>query len=67
MFDVFNESIPMFEKVSQLSLALSNVCWYSVPNLMMKFPNLKTLIIEVGIYMTTVITYLLFENLESQL
>ncbi|CAF2057949.1 unnamed protein product [Brassica oleracea var. botrytis] len=46
MFGVFNETAPMFEKVSQLSLALSNVCWYSVPNLMMKFPNLKTLIIE---------------------
>ncbi|KAL0662463.1 hypothetical protein Bca4012_099300 [Brassica carinata] len=46
MFGVFNETAPMFEKVSQFSLALSNVCWYSVPNLMMKFPNLKTLIIE---------------------
>ncbi|KAF3518035.1 hypothetical protein DY000_02061004 [Brassica cretica] len=46
MVGVFNETAPMFEKVSQLSLALSNVCWYSVPNLMMKFPNLKTLIIE---------------------
>ncbi|KAF3522976.1 hypothetical protein F2Q69_00048619 [Brassica cretica] len=46
MFGVFNETAPMFEKVSQLSLALSNVWLYSVPNLMMKFPNLKTLIIE---------------------
>ncbi|KAL0725105.1 hypothetical protein Bca4012_039704 [Brassica carinata] len=46
MFGVFNETIPMFEKVSQLSLSLSNFCWFSVPNLMKKFPNLKTLIIE---------------------
>ncbi|KAJ0255144.1 F-box domain-containing protein [Hirschfeldia incana] len=46
MFNVFNETIPMLEKVSQLSLALSNFHWFSVPNLMMKFPNLKTLIIE---------------------
>ncbi|KAG5373627.1 hypothetical protein IGI04_043057 [Brassica rapa subsp. trilocularis] len=46
MFDVLNESIPMFVMVSQLSLGLSERCWFSLTNVIKKFPNLKTLIIE---------------------
>ncbi|XP_009140023.1 F-box/LRR-repeat protein At3g62440 isoform X2 [Brassica rapa] len=46
MFDVLNESIPMFVMVSQLSLGLSEGCWFSLTNVIKKFPNLKTLIIE---------------------
>lgn len=50
MFDVLNESIPMFVMVSQLSLGLSEGCWFSLTNVIKKFPTLKTLIIEVYIY-----------------
>ncbi|KAL0741730.1 hypothetical protein Bca4012_083243 [Brassica carinata] len=46
MFYVFNESTPMFEKVSQITIDLSNSCWFSLPTVIKKFPNLKTLIIE---------------------
>ncbi|KAH0885660.1 hypothetical protein HID58_061756, partial [Brassica napus] len=49
MFDVLNESIPMFVMVSQLSLGLSERCWFSLTNVVKKFPNLTTLIIEVYI------------------
>lgn len=49
MFDVLNESIPMFVMVSQLSLGLSERCWFSLTNVVKKFLNLTTLIIEVYI------------------
>ncbi|WZY89013.1 hypothetical protein YC2023_045748 [Brassica napus] len=50
MFDVLNESIPMFVMVSQLSLGLSEGCWFSLTNVIKKFPNLKTLIIEGSVH-----------------
>ncbi|KAF3582813.1 hypothetical protein DY000_02033737 [Brassica cretica] len=50
IFDVLNESIPMFVMVSQLSLALSERCWFSLTNVIKKFPNLKTLIIEGSVH-----------------
>ncbi|CAN7059240.1 unnamed protein product [Brassica rapa subsp. trilocularis] len=50
MFDVLNESIPMFVMVSQLSLGLSERCWFSLTNVIKKFPNLKTLIIEGSVH-----------------
>ncbi|CAH8358088.1 unnamed protein product [Eruca vesicaria subsp. sativa] len=46
MFYFLNKSIPMFEKVSQLSVDLSSRCWFSLTIVMKKLPNLKTLIIE---------------------
>ena len=46
MFDVLNESIPMFVMVSQFLLAFLNGVG-SLTNVIKKFPNLKTLIIEV--------------------
>ncbi|CAN6839275.1 unnamed protein product [Brassica oleracea] len=50
MFDVLNESIPMFVMVSQLSLGLSERCWFSLTNVVKKFLNLTTLIIEGSVH-----------------
>ncbi|KAL9295854.1 F-box/LRR-repeat protein [Arabidopsis thaliana] len=46
MFYVFREALPVFEKLSHLSVNLSNFCWSSMPMLIKKAPNLKTLNID---------------------
>ncbi|KFK33098.1 hypothetical protein AALP_AA6G330900 [Arabis alpina] len=46
MFSLFPEAIPVFEKLFQLSVSLSDSCWSSLLILIKKSPNLKTLIIE---------------------
>ncbi|XP_020880953.1 F-box/LRR-repeat protein At3g62440 isoform X2 [Arabidopsis lyrata subsp. lyrata] len=43
MFYVFREALPVFEKLSHLTVNLSNFCWSSMPMLIKKAPNLKTL------------------------
>ncbi|CAE6080578.1 unnamed protein product [Arabidopsis arenosa] len=46
MFYVFREALPVFEKLSHLTVNLSNFCWSSMPMLIKKAPNLKTLNID---------------------
>ncbi|ESQ43828.1 hypothetical protein EUTSA_v10006436mg, partial [Eutrema salsugineum] len=46
MFYVFREALPVFEKLLHISVALSNFCWYPLPLLIKKSPNLKTLTID---------------------
>lgn len=52
MFYVFREALPVFQKLSHLSVNLSNFCWSSMPMLIKKAPNLKTLNIDVCILQT---------------
>ncbi|CAD5326546.1 unnamed protein product [Arabidopsis thaliana] len=46
MFYVFREALPVFENLCHLTVNLSNFCWSSMPMLIKKAPNLKTLNID---------------------